>query len=180
VQLTGSKNDGFPICSPDYKWVYYLDGSASLIGRVAVDSPGKSEVVARSAIPGGHISYRMIGMSPSGDTLAYNASVDGGQTQKVALLDLRSQDSPRLLDVDAGIAGGVRFTPDGKSIAYTVQENGVDNAWVQPLDGTPGHPITNFRSGRFSLFRWSLDGKSLGILRGRTESDVVVLLQELK
>jgi Tol biopolymer transport system component len=179
VQLTSSKNDGFPICSPDYKWVYYLDGSASLIGRVAVDSPGKSEVVARSAIPGGHISYRMIGISPGGDTLAYTVSVEGGQTQKVALLDLKSQDSPRLLDVNAGIAGGVRFTPDGKSIAYTVRENGVDNAWVQPLDGTPGHPITSFRSDQFSQFHWSLDGKSLGILRGHTESDVV-LLQESK
>jgi Tol biopolymer transport system component len=122
----------------------------------------------------------MIGISPDGDRLAYTVSVEGGQAQKVALLDLKSQDPARLLDVNAGIAGGVRFTPDGKSIAYTVQENGVDNAWVQPLDGTPGHPITNFRSGRFSLFHWSLDGKSLGILRGRTESDVVVLLQELK
>jgi hypothetical protein len=40
----------------------------------------------------------------------------------------------------------LKFTPDGKFLAYPTRENGVDNVWVQPLDGSAGHPITNFKS----------------------------------
>jgi hypothetical protein len=30
--------------------------------------------------------------------------------------------------------------------AYPVGENGVDNLWYQPLDGSKGHQMTNFSS----------------------------------
>lgn len=58
-------------------------------------------------------------------------------------------------------------------------ENGLDNVWVQPLDGSAGHRITDFNSEQIWSFRLSPDGKSLGILRGHFDSDVV-LLQEFK
>jgi hypothetical protein len=51
--------------------------------------------------------------------------------------------------------------------------------WVQPLDGSPGHQITKFDSEQILSFHWSPDGKNLGVLRGHTDSDVV-LLQEAK
>jgi hypothetical protein len=73
----------------------------------------------------------------------------------------------------------LEFTQDGKSIAYTVRENGVDNVWVQPLSSSPGHPITDFKSEQIWSFRLSPDGKSLAVLRGHFDSDVV-LLQEFK
>ena len=59
------------------------------------------------------------------------------------------------------ISGGVRFTPDGKVIAYPIRENGVDNVWVQPLDGSAGHQITYFTSEQIDSFHKSPDGKSL-------------------
>jgi eukaryotic-like serine/threonine-protein kinase len=74
---------------------------------------------------------------------------------------------------------GVEFTPDGKAVAHIIRENGVDNIWAQPLDGSVGHRITNFTSEQMSSFHWSPDGKKLGILRGHSDSDVV-LLQESK
>ncbi len=77
------------------------------------------------------------------------------------------------------ISAGPQFTPDGKSVAYPVRENGVDNVWVQPMDGSPGRQITKFDSEQILSFHWSPDGKNLGILRGHTDSDVV-LLQESK
>jgi len=60
-----------------------------------------------------------------------------------------------------------------------VRENGVDNVWIEPLDGSAGHQITKFDSEQILSFHWSPDGKSLGILRSHTDSDVV-LLQETK
>ncbi len=104
---------------------------------------------------------------------------------KIALVNLESGGTPRLLKVDTsntsgGIEGlGFEFTPDGKSLAYAVRESGIDNIFLQPLDGSPGHKITNFNSEQISDLHWSPDGKNLGILRTHSDSDVV-LLQESK
>jgi len=53
--------------------------------------------------------------------------------------------------------------------------NGFSNIWVQPLDGSPGRQITNFKSGTFRRFSWSPDGKSLALIRDVSQSDVVLL-----
>jgi eukaryotic-like serine/threonine-protein kinase len=70
------------------------------------------------------------------------------------------------------------FTPDGKAVAYPIRENGVDNIWVQPLDGSRGRQITQFDAEQILGLRWSPDGRSLCLLRGHTDSDVV-LIREL-
>ena len=72
-------------------------------------------------------------------------------------------------------SGGPKFSPDGKAIVYDIMDKGVGNLWCQPLDGTPGHQITNFTSGTINSFRWSPDGKSLAVTRMQDTSDVVIL-----
>jgi Tol biopolymer transport system component len=67
------------------------------------------------------------------------------------------------------------LTPDDKAVAYPIMENGVSNIWVQPLDGSPGRQITDFKSGTFRSFSWSPDGKSLALIRDVSQSDVVLL-----
>jgi len=93
------------------------------------------------------------------------------------LLELSSRESrPRLVDADERISsGGLSFTPDGKAIAYPIRESGVDNLWVQPLDGSSGRKITQFDSEQIFNFRWSPDGRTLCILRGHSDSDVVLI-----
>ena len=80
-----------------------------------------------------------------------------------------------MLDADHYSGDTLQFTPDGKSVAYTIRENGMDNVWVQPLSGSAGHPITDFKSEQIWSFRLSPDGKSLAVLRGHFDSDVVLL-----
>jgi Tol biopolymer transport system component len=65
------------------------------------------------------------------------------------------------------------------AVAYPIRDNGVDNLWVQPLNGSAGHPITNFKSDQILQFHWSPDGKKLAVLREHSESSVV-LIQETK
>ena len=103
----------------------------------------------------------------------------GGQvgSPKIALLDLSTLKLMHLIDPNSKIAGGPQFTPDGRAVAYAVRDSGVDNIWVQPLDGSTGHQITKFSSEQILAFHWSPDGKNLGILRGHTDSDVVLLRQ---
>jgi len=47
--------------------------------------------------------------------------------------------------------------------------------WIQPVDGSSGHQITKFDAEKILSFQWSPDGKNLGVLRGHTDSDVVLL-----
>ncbi|MFZ0773343.1 MAG: protein kinase [Candidatus Sulfotelmatobacter sp.] len=179
VRLTDGKRDLTPICSPDGKWVYYFNQAAEQIWRTALDGSGKAELVPGSVVPSSFPSGGGIGVSADGRVLGYGVEVVDAETQrgkqKLVLLDLGSP-APRLLDADPRITtGGLQFTPDGKGMAYPVHENGVDNLWIQPLDGSPGRQITNFTSEQITSFHWSPDGKSLGILRSHAESDVVLL-----
>ncbi|MGB7609449.1 MAG: protein kinase, partial [Candidatus Sulfotelmatobacter sp.] len=177
VRLTEGKRDFRSVCSPDGKWVYYYDQVAGRISRTPLDGSGKAEAIPGSVVPNSFVASAGFGLSADGKVLAYLLEVVDPATQngkeKVALLDIGSA-PPRLLDADPRVTrGGVQFTPDGKSVAYPIHENGVDNIWIHPLDGSPGHQITNFTSEQITSFHWSADGKSLGVLRNRAESDVV-------
>lgn len=182
VKVSDGKLDVAGVCSSDGKWVYYIRRDKAQIWRAPLDGSGKTEVVPGSVVPNSFPSGGM-GISSDGKVLGYILEIVDAATQrgqeKLALLDVGSS-SPRLLPADTRVAGGgLRFTPDGKGVAYPIRENGVDNIWIQPLDGSPGHQITNFTSERIDSFHWSPDGKTLGILRRHSESDVV-LLQESK
>jgi serine/threonine protein kinase len=183
VRLTEGKRDFRSVCSPDGKWAYYFDQAAGRISRVPLDGSGKAEAIPGSMVPNSFMASGGFGLSGDGKVLAYLVEVVDPSTQngkeKVALLDIGSA-APRLLDAEPRVTrGGVQFTPDGKSVAYPIHENGVDNIWIHPLDGSPGRQITNYTSEQITSFHWSADGKSLGVLRNHSESDVV-LLQESK
>jgi eukaryotic-like serine/threonine-protein kinase len=182
AQVTGGKLDRSAICSPDGKSIYFIGRQFDRVARVPVDGSSKPEAITASFVPNGFLASNVT-LSPDGKTLAYLVEVVNAQSQigqqKLALHDLGTS-APRLVDVDPRItSSGVRFTPDGKGMAYGVVQNGVDNLMIQPLDGSARKQITNFTSEQISDFKWSPDGKSLGVLRNHSESDVV-LLQESK
>ncbi len=182
VKLADENFDSFPVCSASQNWVYFFPNVREL-GRVPLDGSGQAEAIAGSRVEGAFLAGRGIGISPDGKTLAYViglvTSPDTAPEEKIALLSTATLTSPRFLAVDPRIAKGVQFTADGNAVAYPISENGADNVWVQPLDGSPGHQITKFDSEQILSFHWSPDGKNLGVLRGHTDSDVV-LLQEAR
>lgn len=177
MRLT-SVGGGMLACSPDHKWVYYIRGDDQIY-RAPLDGSGEAEAVTRSAmIPNGSFVYiAPLSISPDGETLAYWVKDTDATAPSLALLNLRLLSPPRLHSVNPHFRTQEQFTPDGKDVAYVVRENGVDNIWVQSLDGPASRQITNFRSERIEEFHWSPDGKKLGILRSKSESDVVVLQQ---
>jgi Tol biopolymer transport system component len=164
--------------------VYYIEWGGDHISRVLLDGSGKTEAIY--AVPQGY-SFTEFGMnvSPDGKTLA--AAVQKEQegqahegARKIVLFDLGSSSPPQMLDVNSNYMGGVQFTPDGKSIAYSIREHGVENVWIQPLAaGSAGHSITDFKSEQIWSSDLSPDGKRLAVLRGHYDADVV-LLQESK
>lgn len=118
-----------------------------------------------------------LNVSPDGKTLA---TVAGKADEiKIAVFGLGSSSAPRMLDASRYAGSNLQFTPDVKPLIYGIRENGVDNLWIQPLDSSAGHAITDFKSEQTWSFSLSPDGKSLAVLRGHYDSDVV-LLQESK
>jgi len=189
TQLTDGADDGWSssvACSANHEWVYFFRDTQRL-WRVAidgsVDGAGKAEPVPATSVPKAFQVGRGMGISPDGKSLAYLVefvNLDSGSgTTRMAILDLTTLAAARVMDINPHVSAGPQFTVDGKSLAYPVRENGVDNIWMQPLDGSAGHPFTQFDAEQILFFHWSPDGKNLGILRGHTDSDVV-LLQEAK
>jgi serine/threonine protein kinase len=182
-QLTDGTQDIQPACSPDGKWVFYDDVQDIQIKRVPMDG-GTPEIVPGTAVPGGFYHYGLT-IAPDGKVLAFLTT--GGDSQvlhqidhQIALvpLDAGSQPLTRVFNPDPRVADAPQFTPDGKGVVYPIRENGTDNLWLQPLDGSAGHQITQFKSDAIASFRFSPDGRTIGVLRSHTESDAVLLRDE--
>jgi len=70
---------------------------------------------------------------------------------------------------------GLQYTPDGKALAFVIEQKGLDNIWLEPLDGSKGHQTTNFTSDFIRDFRWSPDRKRLAVLHFQRTADVILL-----
>jgi serine/threonine protein kinase/Tol biopolymer transport system component len=168
-QLSNGKRDYYPVCSPDGQWVYYVDGITEQIMRVPIDG-GSAQKVAD--LPFGET----FDISPDGSTIAF-ATVDhaAGHEGKLALVATDTGKVRQSIKFERGPGGVIRFSRDGKAMVYTIHENGVENLWRQPLDGSPGKQITSFASERILDFHWSFDGSKLAMVRGHDDSDVVLI-----
>jgi eukaryotic-like serine/threonine-protein kinase len=176
LRLTTGKFDQIAGCSPDFKWVYYVDWESQQLRRVPLES-GVSEPLPIQQIPNTYISAGA-GLSPDGRTLAYPVSGEHGADARIVVFEITSKAS-RVIKADERISGEVQFTPDANSLLYPIRDKGVDNLWVQPLNGeSPGRKLTSFNAEQISQFHWSADGKTLGILRFHTNSDVVLIKEK--
>ncbi len=177
-------------CSPDGKWIYAYDAWRSDDLMRYPTSGAAPELVASVSLPGALLQGATL--SADGETIAaYFSQVDPSTRiykTKLALFHLEPSGKPtvRYLDADprASVSyhsippiphDALHFTPDGKALALLLEEKGVDNIWIQPLDGSQGHTLTDFKSKFISDFRWSRDGKRLAVLRHSYAGDVVLL-----
>jgi serine/threonine protein kinase/Tol biopolymer transport system component len=177
-QLTFGSSDIAAKCMPDGKWVYYEDWVGSHLMRVPING-GMPEIVPGTIVPHTLLSSPGFDVSTDGKWLAVLLTKSEANvfTNKIELVPLDAGANPpvRLLEPNPRITQNPKFTPDGSAIVYPIRENGVDNFWLQPLDGSRGRQITVFEADLIQAFHFSPDGKSLGVLREHTESDVVLL-----
>jgi Tol biopolymer transport system component len=70
---------------------------------------------------------------------------------------------------------GARWTPDGRSLMFIVNEKGVSNIRLQPIDGSQSKRLTNFTNGSIYHFAYSLDGSRLFLARGNQIRDAILI-----
>ena len=178
-QLSKGRQEYAVECSPDSKWAYFTDNESNRVQRVAIDG-GAPETVPGTDIPHSIIASHDLSFSPDGKTLGYviDSITANLIAPKIVLVPLDAGPKPqvRFLEPNPGISNyGPRFTPDGKALVYPIRQNGVEDLWLQPLDGSPGHQFTNLKADRIDTFYWSPDGKSIGVLTARDEYEVILL-----
>ncbi len=177
-------------CSPDGKWIYFYDGTQdSPLQRVST-SGGQPEAMAGTAFEKTLIGSMAV--SPDSKTMVFLVSrfdvapeefslklafvdMTGTAKERVRIMALQPRRQIVLRDSGTPDTTGLHYSPDGKSVALLILENGADNIYLQPIDGSKGRLITNFKSDQIIDFRWSPDGKSLAVLRSHRESDVILL-----
>ena len=95
---------------------------------------------------------------------------------KLAVLAADSGQRLKLFDLPPTVFPDttLRWTPDGKAIAFINNKDGASNIWIQPLEGGPSRAVTSFTWGQIYSFDWSKDGR-LAYSRGLSTSDVVIL-----
>jgi Tol biopolymer transport system component len=164
-QLSDGKDDGNPLCSPDATFVLYRNGRLMKLPL----GGGTPQKLSDFEVVSGY------GISPDGKTAAF-ATLEhlGEHEEKLALVDTVSGQA-RLVNFQQPNSGAVRFSTDGKGVVYPTRRGGVDNLWLQPLDGSPGRQITDFKAERIYDFHWSFDGGKLALIRGHTDADVVLI-----
>jgi eukaryotic-like serine/threonine-protein kinase len=168
TQFTTGLNEREPSCAKTGKWVYYIDNHDNrYVKRMPIEG-GPAETVVKYAVG----AYAL---SPDGQEIAsfevreldhkLMMRIDNVETRKMAYSDMDQRALP----------DEIAFAPDGKGVIYMVREKGVDNLWLQPIDGTARRQLTHFKSYRIFRFAVSLDGSQIAIERGVVESDAVLL-----
>jgi serine/threonine protein kinase/sugar lactone lactonase YvrE len=172
-QLSNGKNDDYPVCSPDSRWVYYKDDNAQRLMKISIEG-GSAEKVSDLPISG------LFDISPDGNTAVFT-TVDHahGHEEKLTLLDTATGQVRKTMALERQrMAFFIAFSRDGKSVIYPVRDSDADNLWQQALDGSPGKFLTSFKSEHIWDFHWSWDGSKLAMIRGHNDSDVVLMREQ--
>jgi eukaryotic-like serine/threonine-protein kinase len=166
-QLTSGVNERTPACSNDGKWLYYIDAAENhFLKRIPIDGGSPETIIKSPAEP--------YNLSPDGKNVATFEVRESDHTSILVLYSVEDRKKTSF-EFDPRGLPSLAFIPSGKAILYAVRKKGVDNLWVQPLDGSARRQLTHFTSERIDGFAYSKDGTRLGVGRGHADSDAVLL-----
>ena len=167
-QLTNGSDDTHSVCTSGGSVYFMQQRDEAKLARVPIDG-GTPQIVSDLPIVGSQFD-----ISPDGKLAAFATLEHSNHQERLVLVDTASGQA-KITNFERNRVGLVRFSRDGKAVVYAIRENGVDNLWLQPLDGSKGKQLTDFSSERIYDFHWSFDGRQLALVRGHNESDVVLI-----
>jgi Tol biopolymer transport system component/DNA-binding winged helix-turn-helix (wHTH) protein len=170
-QLTfGDRNEIDSTISPDGAWIFYSSGeienSRYQVRLWKMPSAGGEAIrVSEQECDTPHFSsdQRKISCVAGNEKVLVLSAANG------SLLQSFPAERGAVLNV------GARFTPDGESLVYIVNQGGIGNLWRQPLAGGEAKPLTDFTSGSLYNFAYSADGARLYLARGYSTSSAILI-----
>lgn len=175
-QLTRGNGEWAPYCSPSGPWLIFVSSDAGKQNIYRLSLAGGDPVQLTTKY-----SY-MPAISPDGKFIAYSywdeATNPPQWGREVIPVDDNQKGRPFSLPSTAVRSQGavlLRWTTDGRALAYVDNRGGIANVWSLPLDGGQPRQLTNFKDDRIFWFDWSRDGKYLAVTRGVETNDVVLI-----
>ncbi|HEX9085709.1 MAG TPA: hypothetical protein VF836_13300, partial [Gemmatimonadaceae bacterium] len=159
-----------PAWTPDDQRIAYAathGGTPSIYWRQA-DGTGSEQQIAAAHTPGEHLHVGSF--SPDGRTLTYT-NYTGASAADIWVMSLADHKA-RTFVASPSNEGGPRFSPDGRFIAYTSNESGRDEVYVQSFPGPGGKWQISDSGGREPV--WSPAGKEIFYRNGDNMMAVVV------
>jgi serine/threonine protein kinase/Tol biopolymer transport system component len=173
--LTDGKFDQNPVCSPDSKFFIYtklVNGKLSL-ARMPLEG-GQSKQLSDDLVEFGTVS-------PDAQQVAMlTFQGDGVQTRALIKVIPADGGAPtKTVEPQPHISGLMQYSADGKSLYYPITEKGVSNLVTQSLDGGPPTQVTDFKDLDIHGYAYDWPSRKLAITRGKSNSDVVLIKQQL-
>jgi TolB protein len=175
-QLTTMDGSTLPAFSQDGAWVLYTSSAAGKPSTWKVPTEGGTPVqVTTEQTPGAVVS-------PDGKLLAssYWNEQSNPQRWEIALLSYPEGRVVKTLEAPPTAFAGegsitLRWTADGRGLAFMDNNSGLSNIWVLPIDGGALKRLTDFKADRLFWFALSRDGKQVACARGAWTSDVFLI-----
>ena len=155
----------FQDISPDGQSVLYTPPNARML-KVSINGGTATQLTETPVL--------RPSISPDGKLIACNYRDKPGEEFKIGIFSFSGGPPIKVFDLLRS-SRLIRWTPDGRSVAYVVTEEGVSNIWAQPLDGGPPKQLTDFKSENIFNFAWSRDGQKIALSRGVVNTDVVLI-----
>jgi eukaryotic-like serine/threonine-protein kinase len=183
TQLSTGKTALHPNCSPDGKFVVYVDveGNSTHLMRVGIDGGTPTEISKEEAYSPAY--------APDGSALAVLYQPDPGKPSKLAVMGLDGGEIRKVYDfppeAQAAVNGDggqkISWTKDGRAILYPIRKDGVVTLWAQPVGPQGSAPAAakqvmnlgpDFQWGAYTL---SPDGKQIIYAHGHAVTDAVLI-----
>ena len=174
TKLTNGLGENGPACQGTGQWVMHngqVAGGSSYIFKTPISGGAPvrvSDRISMGAVPiisldGRHALFASL--DKNGTIVGVMVSTVTGAQEGAEI---------KLGDTLSDSVHGVRWTPDGRSLAAMDIRSGTPNLWSGIFADGPAKQLTHFTSGVVWDFAWSPDGKSIALARGTDQSDAVL------
>jgi Tol biopolymer transport system component len=174
VQLTNGDGEVRPLYTPDGKSVIYQQGFGNTLNTF-----WQMSIEGGEAIQLTHSHMKTPSLSPDGTMLAYYFMDDSQQPSswRIGVMSLVSKALMYKFNLPVNFSSQtLRWTPDGKALAYINEVGNVSNIWIQPLADQLPKPLTNFLTDYTTDFAWTKNNQQLICLR-TVETSYVALIK---
>ncbi|CAN5494200.1 hypothetical protein BH10ACI3_BH10ACI3_28670 [soil metagenome] len=170
-RITNGEGEFYPQCTPDGRWIVYQSGGNNpTLWKIPIGG-GEATLITKTKASRPSIS-------PDGKFVAYHylSSIGEGSRWGFGISSLEDGKLVKRFDFPSTVTERlVKWTRDGKSIAFLNSPGGIPNIWLQPVDGGAAKPLTDFSSDSIIAFNWKADGSGLAVIRGAETSDVLLI-----